>query len=183
MAGYQVNPPRREISMGGLHWCMYLCSSYLHCGRSDIPFLQDGVLTGISEHLPSAPAARSLLSLPTTPYPASPWLLGPQSCFRHPDAPAGILPLPRSLHAHHPISTFPLRLCILFIGCLFVCKRESMQEWAGGRGRGRGSGTSRLCAVQEAGPQAGPQDPENMTWARIKSWMLNGLSHPDAPFL
>ena len=40
---------------------------------------------------------------------------------------------------------------------------------------------SRLHTQHGVQPGAGTQDPEIKTWAKIKSWMPNRLSHPGAP--
>lgn len=48
-------------------------------------------------------------------------------------------------------------------------------------GRAEEEERSRLPAEWEAGSGAKSQDPEFMTRAEIRSWMLGGLSHPGAP--
>ena len=52
-----------------------------------------------------------------------------------------------------------------------------------GRERRRERIPSRLCVVSTE-PDGGlkPPNHEIMTWAKTKSWMLNRLSHPDAPY-
>ena len=60
-------------------------------------------------------------------------------------------------------------LCVFFFKILFM--RENGEK---GRERGR----SRLYTVQWAQCRARWKDPEIMTWAKTKSWMLHWLSHP-----
>ena len=52
-----------------------------------------------------------------------------------------------------------------------------------GKGRGRGKerkSSNRLPIEHGAQHKSQYQDPEIMTWAKIKSWTLNQLSLPDA---
>ena len=62
-------------------------------------------------------------------------------------------------------------------------EREKLYShtWVRGRGRGRDSILSRLHAQHGAQRGDTSHDCEIMTWAEIKSQMLNWLSHPDAP--
>ena len=52
-----------------------------------------------------------------------------------------------------------------------------------GRGRRRERIPGRLCAECGAWYGAWFHTPKSMTWAKIKSWMLNWLSHPGTPIL
>ena len=68
---------------------------------------------------------------------------------------------------------------------IYLFERERKSSWAHTPVRGTGDKgeriSRRLCA--EHGAQCGtwPHDPEIRTWAEIKSWTLNQLSHPGAP--
>ena len=61
--------------------------------------------------------------------------------------------------------------------CLFILERQWVHVRLGEKGRGGGRGRSRLPTGRGAWSGAH----EIMTWAQIKSWMLNRLSHPGAP--
>ena len=72
----------------------------------------------------------------------------------------------------------------LFPGIFFL--KILFREWASrgtGRGRGRERIPSILCTEHGAQCGASSRNPEIMTWADIKSQMLNFLSHPGAPIL
>ena len=61
-------------------------------------------------------------------------------------------------------------------------ERERERDHGGGEERGRDR-TPRRCLTVRAEPNAGLDltNREIMTWAKIKSWTLNRLSHPGAP--
>ena len=62
---------------------------------------------------------------------------------------------------------------------IYLRKHASMN---GGKGRGRRrERIFRLPAECGAWHRARSHDPEIMTWAEIKSWMLNQFSHPGTP--
>ena len=64
---------------------------------------------------------------------------------------------------------------------LFIYETESKQTGERGRGKGRERILSRLYAQPGAQHWAGSHAPGIMTWAEIKSQMLNWLSHQGAP--
>ena len=71
----------------------------------------------------------------------------------------------------------------VFFFSLFISReRRRKEEWGRGRKRGRDRIPSRLCTISSE-PHAGlyPTNCEIMTWAKIKSWTLNWLSHPATP--
>ena len=60
--------------------------------------------------------------------------------------------------------------------------QEWVHTWVWVRwGRNRERILSRLHAQHRAWCRAWSHDPDVMTWAEIKSWTLNQLSHPSAP--
>ena len=59
---------------------------------------------------------------------------------------------------------------------LFIMRERERVHGSRGRCRGRGRFSSRL----PAGHKAPSHDPEIMTWAKTKSWTLNGLRDPGA---
>ena len=73
----------------------------------------------------------------------------------------------------------PYIITIFFRCYLFIWERENERAWVGGRDRG----TSRLPTEYWAQHGAWSHNPEIMTWAEIKSQMLNQLSHPGAPII
>ena len=67
----------------------------------------------------------------------------------------------------------------LFLNVYLFWERESMGEQGRGREREREKPRQALC--YQSGAQTGvPVNQEIMTWAEIKSLMLNWLSHPGA---
>ena len=56
-----------------------------------------------------------------------------------------------------------------------------MSYGEGQKERDRGRILSRLHAQHGANHGAQSQNPEIMTSVKVKSWMLNRLSHPDTP--
>ena len=75
------------------------------------------------------------------------------------------------------------KACVKFIilkNYLFIL-RESKREWVGEEPKAEGKRISRrLPAEHRAWNRAQSHDPEIMTWAEIKSWMLNWQSHPNS---
>ena len=53
--------------------------------------------------------------------------------------------------------------------------------WETGLSRKKGRERVRVCDECRAWLEAQTHEPEIMTWAKSKSWMLNRLSHPGAP--
>lgn len=66
---------------------------------------------------------------------------------------------------------------MIFREFCFVLREEQRSR----ERRGRERISSRLHTKCRAGYGVWSYDPEIMTWAQIKSWMLTGLSHTDAP--
>ena len=72
---------------------------------------------------------------------------------------------------------------LVFLKCLFIYfeRQPVLMSWGGAENE-RERVPSRFCTVSEE-PEVGLSlmNHEIMTWARIKNWMLNQLSHPGAP--
>jgi len=70
----------------------------------------------------------------------------------------------------------------LFIIYLFIYERERVHvHTCANWGRDRGKGRKRISSRLHAQHGAQSQDPETVTWSKIKSRMLNRLSHPGTP--
>ena len=70
----------------------------------------------------------------------------------------------------------------LFLKILFICEKNAWMEGGVGGGKGRKRISSKLHSEHRAwwGESSSVSQPEIMTWAEIKSWVLNLLmSHPD----
>ena len=77
-------------------------------------------------------------------------------------------------------STDIVSLCMCVCVCVF--EREKERAWAEEGAEEEGESIpSRLQTKLRAQCRAQSHDPEIMTWAKIKSWMFNWLSHPGAP--
>ena len=72
-----------------------------------------------------------------------------------------------------------------FLNIVFILERKQASWGWGveGRDRGRERIPNRLHAQCRAGRGAPSHNLEIMTWAKIKSQMLNWLSHPGAPWI
>ena len=86
------------------------------------------------------------------------------------------------IHCYWPTSWSLSSWVSVFFSFLFSPLGET--ETGRGRERQRERISSRLCSVS-AEPDLGlnPTNFEIITWAEIKSWMFNQLSHPGAPTL
>ena len=73
---------------------------------------------------------------------------------------------------------FVFKAYLLSLICLFPW--ESLFGGRGGQ-RDRERMSSTLCTEPGARLRAPSQDPEIMTWARVRSWMLSPWSHPGTP--
>ena len=71
-------------------------------------------------------------------------------------------------------------LFIHFLKDLFILERERAEGGAEGEGQEEGEKQKQTPHWAWSPMQARSHDPEIMTWAEIKSQMLNGLSHPGA---
>ena len=83
-------------------------------------------------------------------------------------------------------SAFPARDCankiLIFTYFIYLFWEREREQWKRGRERRSERISSRVRTVS-VGPHEGlyPRNSEIMTWAKIKSQMLNQLSHPDSP--
>ena len=68
---------------------------------------------------------------------------------------------------------------------LFIWEREREREraWAGAGAEIEGEFQAESLLSMEPDTGARSHNPEIMTWAETKSWMLNRLSHPGIPVI
>ena len=84
-----------------------------------------------------------------------------------------------------PFPPFHIFIYFLFVfNVYYLFLRETESKWGRGRETGRERIPSSLCTVSTE-PDAGlePMTHDIMTWAEIKSWMLDQLSRPGTPHL
>jgi len=71
---------------------------------------------------------------------------------------------------------------VLAAKCLFLKTKDRPKAWDGGGGCRRGKQSLKQTPhPAQSQPGAQSHNPENMTRAEIKSWMLNRLNHPGTP--
>ena len=70
---------------------------------------------------------------------------------------------------------------VFFFKFIYLFFREREHEWGRGKERGREGIPSRLHSLHSVWHRAQSHDCKIMTWAEIKSQILNWLSHPGVP--